>query len=192
MPHQSPPDNVAIEFRVDDDRYPFVGASASESCAFELEEMIHRGGGVYSEFFRVRGADADRILSLARETPQVQPTVLAEDGDECLFEFEVAGGCIAVSLAESGAYPRVVRSDEGEGTVVAELPRDEARAVVRDILAEDAAVEVRSEQPVDGESDGTDPAGSEGAAADSGRASARRRSRRKSTRCCRDGSAASC
>lgn len=169
MPQQSPPDNVAVEFRVENDRYPFVGASASESCTFELEEMIHRGGGVYSEFFRIRGADTDRILSLARETPQVQPTVLAEDGDECLFEFEVAGGCIAVSLAEGGAYPQVVRSDEGEGTVVAELPRDEARAVVRDILAEDATVEVRSEQPADGETDATDPAGSERTAADSGR-----------------------
>jgi hypothetical protein len=56
---------VVVEFSVENDRYPFVGASASESCAFELEEMIHRGGGVYSEFFPVRGADTDRILSLA-------------------------------------------------------------------------------------------------------------------------------
>lgn len=160
---------MAVEFRVEDDRCPFVGASASESCAFELEEMIHRGGGVYSECFQIRGADADRILSLARETPQVQPTVLAEDGDECLFEFEVAGGCIAVSLAEGGAYPQVVRSDEGEETVLAELPRDEARAVVRGTLAEDLAVEVRSEQPADGETDATEPAESERTVADSGR-----------------------
>jgi hypothetical protein len=74
-----------------------------------------------------------------------------------------------VSLAEDGAYPQVVRGDDGDGTVIAELPRDEARTVVRDILAEDETVEVRSERPADGESDGTDTDGSEQTAADSER-----------------------
>lgn len=134
------PGRVAVEFRVGDERYPFVGASEIESCTFELEEMIPRGDGVYSEFFRVRDADTDRILAIAEETPQVEPTLLAEDDEEALFEFEVAGGCIAVSLAEHGAYPTLVQGEEGEGRVVADVPRAEARELVRQVVDENPDV----------------------------------------------------
>ncbi|WP_435097220.1 bacterio-opsin activator domain-containing protein [Halarchaeum sp. P4] len=133
---------LSVEFRVENETYPFVGASAVESCTFELEEMIPRGDGVYSEFFRIDGADTDRILGIAEETPQVEPTLLREDGDVSLFEFEVAGGCIAVSLADVGAYPRVVRGESGDGRVVADFPRGEGRSLVRQILDTHEGVDV--------------------------------------------------
>lgn len=140
---------LSVEFRVENERYPFVDASALESCVFELEEMVPRGDGVYSEFFRIVGADTDRILDVAAETPQVTPTLLEEAGDESLFEFEVEGGCIAVSLAEAGAYPRVVRADDGEGTVVADFPTGEARPLVRKVLASHEGVSVVTQSGAD-------------------------------------------
>lgn len=146
-----PQERVAVEFRVENERYPFVEASDVESCTFELEEMIPRGDGVYSEFFRVQGADTDRIMELAAETPQVEPTLLSADGDEALFEFEVAGGCIAVSLAEAGAYPETVRGEDGDGSVVAEFPDEDARSTIRDLLDDHDGVDVVSE-----DADGSD------------------------------------
>ncbi|MFB6270513.1 MAG: bacterio-opsin activator domain-containing protein, partial [Halobacterium sp.] len=143
-------ERVTVEFRVDDERYPFVGASELESCTFELEEMIPRGDGVYSEFFRVRGADTDRILDVADATPQVDATLISADGDEAFFEFEVAGGCIAVSLAEAGAHPQVVRGEDGDGTVVADCPRERARPVVRDVLDDHGGVELVAEDAGEG------------------------------------------
>ncbi|MFC7200759.1 bacterio-opsin activator domain-containing protein [Halospeciosus flavus] len=141
---QSVPGSVSVEFRVENESYPFVGASAEESCTFELEEMIPRGDGVYSEFFRVKDADTDRILELAEEAPQVEPTLLREEGDESLFEFEVAGGCIAVSIAEEGGRPRVVRGDDGDGSVIADFPSESARDVVRKLVDDNDGVEVDS------------------------------------------------
>lgn len=142
---ESAQEHVAVEFRIGNERYPFVAASDVESCSFELEEMIPRGGGVYSEFFRVQDADTDRIMELAEETPQVEPTLLSEEGDEALFEFEVADGCIAVSLAEAGAYPETVSGERGDGAVVAEFPGEDARSTIRDILDDHDGVDVVSE-----------------------------------------------
>lgn len=139
------PESVSVKFHIENETYPFVGASAAESCTFELEEMIPRDDGVYSEFFRVEDADTDRILEVAEETPQVEPTLLREEGDESLFEFVVEGGCIAVSIAEEGGNPRVVRGEDGDGSVVADFPREEARSLVRTIVDEHEGVHLSTE-----------------------------------------------
>jgi hypothetical protein len=141
----APPERVGIEFEVENERYPFVGVSADEGCRFELEELVPRGAGAYSEFFRVENADSERVLDVAASTPHVEPSLVANAGDESLFEFRTDEGCIAVSLAEAGAYPRVVSSDSGTGQVVAECSRDRVRDVVPEVLGTSTDVEVVGE-----------------------------------------------
>lgn len=140
----APQSCVAVTFTVENKRYPFVGASRAESCRFELEELVHRGDGVYSEFFRVTGANPDHILDCAADHPQVDATLLGVDGDEAFFEFEVGGGCIAVTLAEAGAYPQVVRSDDGEGVVIV-VSEGSERPLVRTIGEENTGVTLDAE-----------------------------------------------
>lgn len=132
-----------VEFRVDNDSYPFVGASASESCTVELQEMVPREDSVYSEFFRVEGADTERVLTLAEETPNVDSTLIEAKEDSALFEFVVDDEtCVAASIAEAGGLPRVVRGEAGEGTLVAEIPRAEADDVIEAFLGDHPEVEL--------------------------------------------------
>ncbi|MFC7200763.1 bacterio-opsin activator domain-containing protein [Halospeciosus flavus] len=135
-------DTIDVEFAVEDDTYPFVGASANASCVVDLQEMVPRGDGSYSEFFRVEGADSERVLTLAEETPRVDPTLI-ESSDGCaLFEFVVEEECVAATLADEGAFPRVVRGEEGEGTLVAEVPQAKADDIVESFLDNHPDVEL--------------------------------------------------
>lgn len=133
---------VEVEFDVDDSSYPFVGASDHESCQLELVEMVRRDDGSYSEYFRVENADPEHIREHAHEADQVEPYMLREDDDGGLFEFVVEGGCVAVSLAEMGGIPRVVRGDDGNGTLKAELPRGNAEAIVEEFVERHDGVEL--------------------------------------------------
>lgn len=126
---------VELEFEVSDPSYPFVGASKAEQCRFDLQEMIPRGDGHYAEFFTVSDGDPDRILALADEHATVTPRLLQQYEDGGLFEFSVGANCPAVTLAEQGALPRVVRGHHGRGRIVGELPSDsDPMAVVETFL----------------------------------------------------------
>lgn len=121
---RAPPETdhaVEIAFTLSDPEYPFVGASAAESCRMELEEMLPRPEG-YAEYFRVVGTDPDRILSLAEANELVEPELLQRYDDGGLFEFVVGGGCPAADLAERGAIPTTVCAVEGAGRLEAQVP----------------------------------------------------------------------
>ena len=125
------PEVVVVEFSVTDRTYPFVALSADEDCRVALEQLLPRGPGRFAEFFSVDGADADRVLALAEEADEVDPRLVERYDDGGLFEFVVDGFCPARDLAQRGAIPTTVRSDGGEGTIVAEIPcsRPAARVV---------------------------------------------------------------
>lgn len=126
-----------LTFALSDPSYPFVGASGAESCRFDLEEIVPRGGGRYAEFFTVSDADPDRILTLAERRDAVEPHLLGTHASGGLFEFSVGDYCPAVALAERGALPRRVESEDGAGRIVAELPpRYDPAAVVESFLDE--------------------------------------------------------
>ena len=128
---QPSPEVVVVEFAVTDRTYPFVGLSAVEDCRVALEQLLPRGSGRFAEFFSVVGADADRVLALAEEADEVDPRLVERHDDGGLFEFVVDGFCPARDLAQRGAIPTTVRSEAGEGTIVAEIPgsRSAARVV---------------------------------------------------------------
>lgn len=113
---------VELEFQVTGPSHPFVAASEAEQCQFELQEMIPRGDdGRYAEFFSVTDADPDRILAIT-DNHSATVQLLREYENGGLFEFSVAENCPAVTLAELGALPRVVRGVRGEGRILGELP----------------------------------------------------------------------
>ncbi len=131
------PEVMVVEFAVFDHEYPFVGLSAAEDCWVSMERMLPRGEGEYAEFFSVVGADPDRVLELARANDLVEPALIDRYEDGGLFEFTVQGFCPARALAERGAIPRTVESEDGVGTIVVEVPPDRSAAAVIDGFLED-------------------------------------------------------
>lgn len=141
---------VVVEFSLTDPEYPFVGLSAAEGCSVSLERMLPRGEGEHAEFFSVLGADTDRVRELGRANDHVEPILIDQYDDGGLFEFTVEGFYPARSLAEVGAIPRTVESDDGRGVIVAEVPPGESATTVNDsFLDEHPSAALVSKQTTD-------------------------------------------
>lgn len=127
---------VQLEFELSDPSYPFVGATAATDARLDMEEMVPRSDGAYAEFFTVTGEDPRTVLDLAEDHDGSRCRLLSA-GEECgLIEVVAERDCPAVSLADAGAIPRVVRSADGVGHVVAEVPDAvDASAVTAEFLA---------------------------------------------------------
>ncbi|UPV99137.1 helix-turn-helix domain-containing protein [Halorussus gelatinilyticus] len=151
---------MELEFEMSDSELLFVAASDAEQCLIELEEMIPRGEGQYAEFFSVADTDPADLLDLADDHGAVEPHLIEASEDDGLVEFSVSADCPAVSLAESGALPRVVRAETGDGRIVAELPPRHAPAeVVESFLDEYPSAEFVAKREKESV---TTPFGSEG------------------------------
>lgn len=141
---------VVLEFLLTNPEYPFVGLSAAEDCRVTLERMLPRGEGAYAEYFSIIGADTDRVLELARQHDLVEPTLVEAYDEGGLFEFTVEGFCPARSLSERGAIPRAVESEDGRGTVIAEVPPGEsATAVIDSFLDAHPTAELTAKRTTD-------------------------------------------
>lgn len=141
---------VEAEFSLRGSKYPFVGVSEAESCTFELAKILPRCGGDYSEFFNVTGVDPDRVIDAAAGNELVEAKVLNEYDEGGLFEFQVGSYCPAVTLAELGAHPQEVRSSDGDGRVVAEIPpQNDPPEVIKTFLDEIPEAELTGKQAKD-------------------------------------------
>lgn len=139
---------VELEFALSDSTYPFVAASNSGPRRVELEEMVPRGDGRYAEFFSVSGGEPSHLLDLADDYDGVESHLLETYENGGLVEFSVGTSCPAVSLAELGALPRVVVSEDGAGRIVSELPpRHDPATVVETFLDEYSDAELAAKRP---------------------------------------------
>ena len=125
-------ETVELELRVRDRNCFFVAASSEASCTVQLEEMFQRSDGRLLEFFSVQGASPERVLGLSADAPAIDEARIVRSDDEGgLFQFVVAGPCVTVTLADTGAVTRSVTASDGEGRVVADVPRHvDVRTVV--------------------------------------------------------------
>jgi hypothetical protein len=121
-PPTEPRPVTQVEFGFSSGPYPFVAASETLGCEFELAEMIPRRGDRYSEFFNVSDVDPQPILDGVTDHGAVEARLLREFENGGLFEFVVSANCPAVELAEQGALPRAVHGSDGTGRIVAEIP----------------------------------------------------------------------
>ncbi|WP_436344656.1 bacterio-opsin activator domain-containing protein [Natronorubrum sp. FCH18a] len=126
-------DAVEVEFRVCDPSYPFVGASRAESCRLNLEVVFpHSDEGVV-EYFTVDSGSPERVLDAIDGTDGVDADLVARHDDGGRVQLRVRERCVAITLVEFGAIPRVVEAEDGDGRVVAEVASraDAARLVDR-------------------------------------------------------------
>lgn len=136
-----------VEFVVDGTGYLAVRASETTDCVLELVEVVPRADGRYAEFFSAVGADPERVLDLAAADEAAEAERLREYDDGGLLEIIVAGHCPAVSLAQLGALPRDVTSEDGTCHIVAEIPpRYDASAVIETFVERTSEAELFSKR----------------------------------------------
>jgi DNA-binding transcriptional ArsR family regulator len=139
-----------VEFSLSSPTHPFVAVSALEGGEMQLREFIPRGGGSYAEFFSISGVEPEAVLSLARDHPSADPSLVERFEDGGLFEFVVDDHCPAVFLGEAGALPRTVEARDGSGTIGAEVPPSEDTGAVVDRFLDaysDAELTRKRERP---------------------------------------------
>lgn len=128
---------VEVEFVLERSQYPFVRASEEFDCRFELAGMVPRPDGRFAEFYNVTDADPARVATAVTDHDGVDVTHLRRYDSGGLVEFLVSEDCPAYSLATHGALPREVRSTEGVGRIVVEIPsRYDPSTVIESFLAE--------------------------------------------------------
>ncbi|WP_245742190.1 helix-turn-helix domain-containing protein [Natrinema salaciae] len=111
---------VEVEFRVRDPSYPFVGASRADTCRLDLEVIAPHSDDGFVEYFTLAGAPPERVLKTL-DDDGVDATLVAQHADGGRLRFHVRERCVAVSVVDFGAIPRLVEADGGVGRVVAEV-----------------------------------------------------------------------
>lgn len=112
-----------LEFQICDDNCLFVELSGAFRCHVELEEVVHQSDGSLLEYFTVRGAEAEQVLSAADDSESIaEARLIRETNDELLFQFVVSSTCAIATLADKEAIVRVLYATNGDGHVIADVP----------------------------------------------------------------------
>ncbi|WP_077067750.1 helix-turn-helix domain-containing protein [Haloarcula rubripromontorii] len=136
-----------VEFALSDGSYPFVSVSAAESCSVVLEKCLPQTDNTYAEFFSVEDTRPERLVERIDDDTRSEARVLERTGDGGLVEIDVQDNCPVVSLVDAGAVPRTARSVDGQGTVVADVPRQtETAAVIESFLTAHSEAELTAKK----------------------------------------------
>ncbi|WP_135825518.1 bacterio-opsin activator domain-containing protein [Halorussus ruber] len=135
---------VELEFRLTDADSFYVAVSDALDCRLSLEGMAAGPEGTLLFYDTLTGADPEELLERTDEWDAVEDARLVSDGDdESLIEFTVSGSSLALTLSEYGANTKTAVSENGEATVVAELPADaDVRSVVERVRTKFPDVEL--------------------------------------------------
>lgn len=141
---------VQLEWTLADTSYPFVAVTAATDARLAMEEMAPRTDGTYVEYFAVDGEDPRTILGAATAHDGSTTRVLSASDDGGLIEIEVESDCPAMTLADQGAIPREIRSEDGVGRIVADVPDVvDASAVVETFVESYPSADLRARRQHD-------------------------------------------
>jgi PAS domain S-box-containing protein len=120
-----------LDFRMDGAEQPLIEATDGEESTITFERTVPTSGDAMLRFVTVSGIEPDRFLKAIEEYPWVEgATLLAERGDESLFELTTTDSPVTGTLASYGGRVRSATITDGELRVVAEVPPDaDVRAV---------------------------------------------------------------
>ncbi|MHC3438683.1 bacterio-opsin activator domain-containing protein [Natrialbaceae archaeon A-gly3] len=116
---------VELEFRVRDERIPFIQWSREIGGRFECETIISRPDGTMRGFFTIEGTEPERVLELAERSSAVGETTLITEREEAsLFQCTLTEDSVGAQLLEYGAVPTMMTASGDEGRIVVELSED--------------------------------------------------------------------
>ncbi|WP_436903516.1 histidine kinase N-terminal 7TM domain-containing protein [Halovenus halobia] len=104
---------IELELQSTDDGDPLVATTAELSCRLELRGVVPAQEGGPVAYVTASGDDAGSVYDvLAAATGEV--SLIREDDDESLLEWQVAGDSLLGTLVEYGANVTEVRADGGQ------------------------------------------------------------------------------
>lgn len=121
---------VELEFTVGDSELLFNRLSAATGGRLEAVATEYRSDGNIQLYVSATAVDATRIAEFADEAADiVETTPIVDTGEECLVEVVVSRTLLA-TLAEHGALPQAVVTENGTTRFTVELPyQAEARTL---------------------------------------------------------------
>ncbi|WP_276300308.1 bacterio-opsin activator domain-containing protein [Halorussus lipolyticus] len=142
---------VELKFRLTDTESFYVAVTDELGCRLALEGMAAGPDGNLLFYDTVAGADTEEVLDYADEWDNVEDARLVSDrDDESLVEFTMSGSSLVVTLSEYGAKTKSATSEDGESTIVAELPADaDVRSVVERVQTKFPDVELVAKREQD-------------------------------------------
>lgn len=122
---------IELEFLTRDRSIDYVALSAEIGCKVTVEGVSSTGDGEVAAFITISGADCETVLSTIADDPDVEATVVADHGEECVFRLTGPEPSVSGTIADYGGVVREADADDGEGRFVVELPYNaDVRAVV--------------------------------------------------------------
>ncbi|ELY56821.1 putative PAS/PAC sensor protein [Natronococcus amylolyticus DSM 10524] len=122
---------IELEFLTRDRSIGYVALSAELGCELTVEGVSPTGDGEVAAFITISGANCETVLSTVGDDPDVEATVVADHGKECVFRLTGPEPSVSGTIADYGGVVREADADDGEGRFVVELPYDaDVRAVV--------------------------------------------------------------
>lgn len=127
---------IELEFLTHDRSIRYVALSAEIGCEVIVEGVSPTGGEEVAAFVTIRGADCETVLSTIGEDPEIEATLVADHGEECIFRLTGPEPSVSGTMADYGGVVREAYADDGEGRFLVELPYDaDVRAVVEGVEA---------------------------------------------------------
>ncbi len=122
---------VELEFLTRDQSIGYVDLSAKIGGEVTVEGVSPIEKGDVAAFLMIRGADCEAVLSTVAENPEIEATIVADHGEECVFRVTGPEPSVSGTIADYGGVVQEASADNGEGRFLVELPYDaDIRAVV--------------------------------------------------------------
>lgn len=140
---ESRPSPTELEFRLRDDRYPIVDATADASCECVLRELLPTSDSGFLQFFEVLDSDPESLERAVDDRAAAEADVVDHSGDADIVSvtLEDPSRCVVTTLADCGAFLRAFRAADGEARILAAVrPAVEAGSVADFVTDEHPSV----------------------------------------------------
>ncbi|WP_266075996.1 bacterio-opsin activator domain-containing protein [Haladaptatus caseinilyticus] len=123
--------SVELEFQVTDPREVFLTVSRKLNCQCHLHGLVPASDGKLLHYVRINGAQPDRVEEMVSDAEQVEECRLIDIDDVGFVLETVMSESTIKKLVEAGAAVQSATADDGEVTIIAEVPHDtDVRQVV--------------------------------------------------------------
>jgi PAS domain S-box-containing protein len=126
---------VEVELALSNEGLFFGDLSGEFDCSLTYEGSLYEDDGSVVMLFVLEGADPEAVVEAAAAREDVETaTLVSDNGDEGVVEFEVSAAPVVSELAERGAETTSIVAEGGQVRITLELPASsDPRAVIEQL-----------------------------------------------------------
>ncbi|USZ68789.1 PAS domain S-box protein [Halorussus salilacus] len=124
--------SVDLDFRVRDEDDPILSFVAETGARLDFENAVQRSDGLLHIFVTLSDVSPDSVASAADDISRIaEARLVADRGDETLYEVALGGESILAVLVDHGAIPRSMTMAGTEARFVVRVPQSaDVRTIV--------------------------------------------------------------